>query len=232
MKPVTQRKDILRWMRKSLGFLVITGASLFIAAGSLDWRQAWVYLGLMAFVQILNALVLIPTNPELVAERSQIQEGTKAWDRLLVSIVAIFGPLAICIVAGLDWRLGWSLSMSFVALIIGLVFILMGSLLALWAMASNRFFAATVRIQTDRNHTVVVDGPYRYVRHPGYLGGLLYDLGAPLALGSFWTFVPAALLLIANVLRTALEDRTLLKELNGYTDYARRVRYRLIPAIW
>ena len=186
----------------------------------------------MASVQILNALVLIPTNPELVAERSQIQEGTKAWDKLLVSIVSLFGPLAICLVAGLDHRFGWSSPMPVAALIIGLVLILLGSLLALWAMVANRFFAATVRIQSERNHTVVTDGPYQYVRHPGYLGGVLYDIGAPMAVGSLWATIPAALLLIATVLRTSLEDQTLLKELNGYKDYARGVRYRLIPPIW
>ena len=84
MKTDSQRKPILIWIRKTLGFLIITCAILFLAAGSLDWWQAWVYLGLMASVQILNAQVLISTNPELVAERSQIQEGTKSWDRLLV----------------------------------------------------------------------------------------------------------------------------------------------------
>ncbi len=232
MKPASQRRDILRWVRKSIGFVLITAIALFSAAGSLDWWQGWAYLGMMAFVQILNALVLIPTNLDLIAERSQIQEGTKSWDRLLVAIVSILGPLAICLVAGLDRRFGWSPPMPLAFPISGLTLILLGSLAALWAMASNQFFAATVRIQTDRGHTVIANGPYRFIRHPGYLGGILYDLGAPLALGSYWVFLPAALTLVATVLRTSLEDRVLLEELEGYQEYAIRVRYRLLPPIW
>ena len=99
-------------------------------------------------------------------------------------------------------------------------------------MASNRFFSSVVRIQKDRGHTVVTGGPYQFVRHPGYVGGILSALGTALLLGSWWAFVPTGLLVCVIVVRTALEDRTLQAELEGYRDYAGRVRYRLLPGIW
>jgi protein-S-isoprenylcysteine O-methyltransferase Ste14 len=97
---------------------------------------------------------------------------------------------------------------------------------------ANRFFSAVIRIQTDRGHHVVSSGPYRIVRHPGYVGGLTYWMPVSVALGSAWALIRSALFLIVTVIRTALEDRTLHRELPGYPEYAVRVRYRLIPGVW
>ena len=105
-------------------------------------------------------------------------------------------------------------------------------LLTIWAMASNRFFYSVVRIERERGHTVATSGPYGYVRHPGYVGGILFDLVTPLFLGSLWSFLPAGFTVCVLVVRTALEDRTLRAGLDGYEEYARRVRYRLLPGIW
>ena len=107
-----------------------------------------------------------------------------------------------------------------------------GYAFAAWAVAENRFFSSVVRIQTDRGHVVCDSGPYRFVRHPGYAGNILALLGIILALGSIWTLIPAAIASIIAVIRTALEDQTLQEELPGYRDYARRVRYRLIPGMY
>ena len=102
-----------------------------------------------------------------------------------------------------------------------------------WSMLVNTHFEKTVRIQTDRNHKVIDTGPYRVVRHPGYLGLIAgFILSAPLLLGSWWAFVPAVASTATLIVRTALEDRTLREELDGYEDYARRVRYRLVPGVW
>jgi protein-S-isoprenylcysteine O-methyltransferase Ste14 len=101
-----------------------------------------------------------------------------------------------------------------------------------WSMAANAFFAQTVRIQEDRGHTVATGGPYRYVRHPGYVGGILFQVATPLILGSVWALIPAGLTVCLTIIRTALEDRTLLEELDGYKEYAGRVRYRLLPGVW
>jgi protein-S-isoprenylcysteine O-methyltransferase Ste14 len=99
-------------------------------------------------------------------------------------------------------------------------------------MAANAYFSMVVRIQEDRGHAVVTDGPYRFVRHPGYLGSILFALATPLVLGSLWAFVPCGLGAVLFIVRTALEDKTLQKELPGYREYAERVRYRLLPGIW
>jgi len=109
---------------------------------------------------------------------------------------------------------------------------MLGIVVLVWAMAANKFFSATVRIQEERGHTVATGGPYRYVRHPGYVGWLMLTLATPVVLGSRWALVPAGITVILTILRTALEDRTLHSELEGYREYAERVRYRLLPGIW
>jgi protein-S-isoprenylcysteine O-methyltransferase Ste14 len=101
-----------------------------------------------------------------------------------------------------------------------------------WALIENRFFSSVVRIQKERDHQVVSSGPYRWVRHPGYAGALWLYLATPLFLDSVWAFIPAVLLMAVLVIRTRLEDRTLQEELDGYREYAQRVRYRLFPGIW
>jgi protein-S-isoprenylcysteine O-methyltransferase Ste14 len=138
----------------------------------------------------------------------------------------------LVIVAGLDHRFGWSPAFPLWLVVFGFVLILLGYAFAAWALAENRFFSSVVRIQTDRGHAVCDSGPYRLVRHPGYAGNIPPLLGIVLALGSAWTLIPAAVALIIAVVRTALEDQTLQEELPGYRDYARRVRYRLVPGIY
>lgn len=222
---------VLKWLLVNLVFLLALGFSLFLAAGRMDWRLGWIYLGVIAAGQIAATLILLSTNPTLLGERAWMQKGSKPWDTVIVSL-GDAGWMVIAIVAGLDTRFSWSPRLGVGFPVAGLVFIVLGFVVFLWAMASNRFFSSFVRIQTDRGHTVETGGPYRYVRHPGYVGALLMYMGSPLALASLWTFLPAALLLGLFVCRTALEDRTLQLELEGYADYARRVRYRLLPGIW
>ncbi|TEU16366.1 MAG: isoprenylcysteine carboxylmethyltransferase family protein, partial [Anaerolineales bacterium] len=178
--------------------------------------------------------VLIPTNPDLVVERAQ-SRGKRDLDRALAGVMALYGPAGICIVAGLDVRFGWSACATGIPpalLIAALAIAVLGSLLTTWAMASNRFFYGVLRIAKDRGHTVATSGPYRYVRHPGYVGAIAFDLATPLILGSPWALIPAGLTTCIIILRTVLEDRTLQDELDGYQDYAGQVRYRLLPGVW
>jgi protein-S-isoprenylcysteine O-methyltransferase Ste14 len=217
---------------KSFGSLVILSVGLFLAAGHWDWPAGWRFVGLMALIQVLTGLVLLPDSGELLAERSQMQAGTKAWDRILAPLMAIGGPLAIWITAGLGERFGWSAPLPYGWQFLGLVLALAGSAFTLWAMHTNRFFAATVRIQTERGHRLVDGGPYRIVRHPGYLGALVYNLATPLALDAPWAFAAVALAVVVMVVRTRLEDQTLRKELPGYKRYSARVKWRLIPGVW
>jgi protein-S-isoprenylcysteine O-methyltransferase Ste14 len=225
-------RGITRWVVKTIFSLIVYAAVLFLSAGRLDWPAAWLYLGLIATSQILSAAVLIPTRPDLLVERSQMQAGTKTWDKYLSVGMALVGPLVIFIVAGLDARFGWSGQLPLVVRFIGLAAAAAGVLITLWSMTANPFFASTVRIQQERGHTVTQSGPYRWLRHPGYTGALLFDLATPLALASTWAFVPAAATVIIIIVRTALEDSTLQAELSGYPAYARSVRYRLLPGVW
>ena len=225
-------RGIVCWAGQMIFAIFFFGAILFLAAGRLDWTPGWIYLGLNALTQLLSAIILIPRRPEMLSERSKVREGTKSWDRLLAPGIVIFGTLAVLITAGLDARWGWSPSFSPGLTGTGLLLAFASQMFVLWAMASNPFFAATVRIQSERGQQVVSSGPYGLVRHPGYAGSLVYNLAIPLVLNSWWTFLPAALTILLLVVRTALEDRTLQAERPGYADYARRVPQRLIPFIW
>ena len=217
-------------------FMFLPPASLFIAAGRVDWVMGWVNTGLFVASIVGSRLIALRKNPDLIAERArafqQGREGAKEWDQLLVGLVGLGGPLATWIVAGLDDRFGWSPEVPLAFQLIALAAVVLGYVCAIWAMSANKFFSAVVRIQKERGHTVVSDGPYRFVRHPGYAGGLLAMLATPLALASWWAFIPAGVIVLLTVIRTALEDRTLRQELPGYQEYAGRVRYRLLPGIW
>lgn len=230
-QPMTMQ-GIRRWAGKAVVSLVIYGILLFLSAGMLDWIEGWAYFGIIFLTQMLSAVVLIPRRPDLIAERSKLQEGTKKWDLFLAPVIAILGPLAMIVTAGLDTRFGWSAPINTGLWLLGLALVLGSSMFVLWAMTSNPFFAATVRIQDDRGQRVVRGGPYRLVRHPGYLGSIIFNLATPLALGSWWTYLPALLTIILLVARTGLEDRTLRDELSGYSEYSKVTRYRLIPGVW
>lgn len=226
------KPGVIRWVITSIIFLILIAASLFLSAGTLDWQMAWVYVAMAAVIQLLDAIVLIPISPELLGERSRYQRGVKKWDQFLSRIMATIGPITIWIVSGLDYRYNWSPHFPtwLVVLSVGLVFI--GGLLVLWALASNRFFIGMVRIQEERGHTVIKSGPYQYVRHPGYLGSLLFILFTAVMLGSLWALIPAGLTCGVVFLRTYLEDNTLKDELAGYLEYSQEVRSRLLPGIW
>ena len=229
---IDQKRGVKRWVLTSLIAVVLLAASLLLSAGTLFWWQAWVYLVTAAAILVLDYVVLVPISPDLLGERSRYQKGAKAWDQLLSRLMATIGPVVILIVSGLDYRNSWSNGFPGWIVVIAMEFVLLGGLLALWAMAANRFFVGMVRIQDERGHRVVKSGPYRYIRHPGYLGSIFYILFTPLALASYWAILPAVLTLGVILLRTYLEDKTLVEELAGYKEYTRQVCYRLIPAIW
>jgi len=220
---------ILKGLIKTVASIFIWGAALFLSAGRLDWPMAWAYMGV---VLINSAVMALLMDPELQAERSGIGEGVKKWDIFLALYLGRLGPLAMLIVAGLDRRLGWSAEVPLAWRVVALVAAALGTILADWAVLANRFFAPVVRIQKERGQTVVTGGPYRFVRHPGYAASLLHYLAAPFMLGALWALIPAGLIWVVVIIRTALEDRTLQEELEGYKDYTRRVRYRLLPGVW
>ncbi len=229
--PPNSGRIIARWsIRETMG-VIMMAAILFLVAGRWDWAMGWAVVAATALWVIGTGAVLIPNHIALLAERVGPRKGAKSWDTAIMSVVGI-SVLAEYVIAGLDMRNGWSHGITLPVQIAMLAVVLVGHGMAVWATASNAYFSQIVRIQTDRGHSVATGGPYRIVRHPSYIGVILVYVAAAFALGSWWALIPAALSAVLMVVRTALEDRTLLAELPGYTEYAEKTRYRLIPGIW
>lgn len=193
--------------------------------------MAWVYVGIRVGTGLVSMLMIASKCPGLLEERFHPGERAKAWDRPLARGTALLS-LVTLIVAGLDMRFRWSPELAVEIRLVALVVWLLGDTFSKWAAVSNRFYSRVVRIQKDRGHTVVTDGPYRYIRHPGYAGGLVAGLATPILLGSLWALVAGGVLDLLLVIRTALEDRILHEELLGYTEYAQQTQYRLLPGVW
>jgi protein-S-isoprenylcysteine O-methyltransferase Ste14 len=232
MTPET-RRAVWKWLIQSALGLVGYGVVIFLPAGRLDWVWGWAMLGSVAVGLVGQVAVLVPINPSLLVERGRglRTEGAKRWDMWVAGLATVAWMIG-WIVAGLDFRLGWSGPMPLAVHLVGVAVTAFGWVMFLWAMASNAFFAEAVRIQDDRGHTVITDGPYRVVRHPGYVGSISMAIATPLLLGSVLAIIPTAFAVGLFVLRTALEDKTLQEELDGYKDYAQKTRYRLLPGIW
>jgi protein-S-isoprenylcysteine O-methyltransferase Ste14 len=227
------RREITKWIAQAILGWAGYGLILFLAAGQLVWIWGWAQLAVLAAFLAAHPLLLIPINPELLAEREKgfRDEGVKGWDKWLAGLAAgMLFPLWV--VAGLDQRFGWTGTVPLALHLGGLLGEVLGYSLFLWAMVSNAFFAEGVRIQEERGHAVATGGPYRYVRHPGYAGAIVAGLATPFLLGSLWGVILAVLSAALYVARTGLEDRVLREELPGYTEYAQRTRYRLLPGVW
>lgn len=207
---------------------------LFVCGGDFSWWQGWGFSILLFFSGIGGRILAEKRHPGILIERfiSEKTMNAKPWDKVLSPLMAISLTFPLVIVSGLDHRYEWTPLFPTWLNIFGLVLIALGYAFAAWALVENRFFSSTVHIQTDRGHSVCDSGPYQIVRHPGYAGNLLALPGIIIALNSIWTLIPAVLALIIAVIRTILEDKTLHKELPGYREYARRVRYRLFPGIY
>jgi protein-S-isoprenylcysteine O-methyltransferase Ste14 len=202
-------------------------AALFGSAGRWDLPFFWVFLGVVSFFLVLFRLL---TDPDLQRERVGPGAG-RSKSRDFRMALAPFA-LGLLVVAGLDvGRFHWS-EVPPAVQVAGLVGAAAGLSVILWAMAANRFFSPAIYIQTERGHHLITSGPYRFVRHPGYLGMSVMFGCAALALGSWWALLPASGYAGLILNRAAREDRFLKAELLGYTDYAKQVRYRVLPGIW
>jgi len=204
---------------------------LFLSSGRLNWMWAWIFIGLNLIGVLINSIILLRYNPETIAERAEA-EGMKDWDKIVSGLWAVTYYILMLLVAGLDTRFGWTPLLALALYVAGGIVFVLGFAFFSWAMISNAYFTAVVRIQAERGQTICTTGPYRFVRHPGYVGAIIQSLATPLLLGSLWALIPGGVAAILMVTRTALEDQTLHQELDGYQDYAQQVRYRLLPGIW
>jgi protein-S-isoprenylcysteine O-methyltransferase Ste14 len=211
--------------------IILFSVVIFLPAGRFDWLEGWAFLVFFFTFSIALMVWGWRKDPELMKERGSIAGNVEGWDRLIMGVHTAL-MLAMILVAALDaGRFGWS-STPFVVRIMGWFGLSAAAVLIWRVMAANTYLSRMVRIQEDRAQRVISTGPYRYIRHPMYVGTILFVLCTPLVLGSWWALVPGTVDAILFIIRTALEDRTLKEKLTGYEDYAGKVRYRLLPRIW
>ena len=220
-------KSFLPAIVSNLVFLAI----LLLSAGTVNYWPAWVYLATGVLMSGLTRWIL-RRDPELAKERAKPGADSKVWDKKLLGVSFLLS-LSMLVLAGLDaGRFHWNPVLTWPWSAAGLVLSLVGMGIFLRALKENRFFSAVVRVQRDRGHAVCNTGPYRVIRHPGNLGMLLGTLGLPILLMSAYSAIPAVLSAVVMIARTHMEDTTLAEELDGYQDYQRTTRYRLVPGVW
>lgn len=227
------RMAAIKSLTLSYVMLFVQMVIFFFSAGNIILLRPWIFYGTSFLHFSISTIVLYKLNPELLVHRLKIKrKGSKLWDEILMRVSNLTALIAVPIIAGLDvGRFHWS-SLAIHYVIVGFVLITVSTILLNWAMIINPHFEPTVRIQKDRNHKVITSGPYKIVRHPGYLAGILFIFSIPFLLGSLFTFIPAGIYFLLMVTRTWLEDIALQKELGGYLEYTKKTRYRLFPFIW
>jgi protein-S-isoprenylcysteine O-methyltransferase Ste14 len=228
-----QRIFTFRVIFQLLLFIVLIPFLPLLISQKWNWWEAWVYAICAILTFVISRLLAAKRHPDIINERAKIMqhEDIQPWDKQLAPLLGISG-IVVMVVAGLDQLFEWSTPYDRWIKIIALIIMLAGYVLVSYAFIENRFFSAEVRLQIDRGHQVVSTGPYRWIRHPGYSGGILTYLVTPLFLDSLWAFLPTLLVVALVVMRTKLEDNFLLDELLGYREYAKQVRYRLLPGVW
>jgi protein-S-isoprenylcysteine O-methyltransferase Ste14 len=235
MMPTASERDhrmIAKLLLQTLIWVVGMGALLFVSAGTLHWPAAWIFLGTIAILGVAGGLWLAKTDPALLAERMRpiMQRDQPAADKkfmLAFGFVALIWFLAI----GLDERYHTS-DVPLALQVLGWAMLPLSTGFIMWVMRENSFAAPVVKLQTERGHRVISTGPYAWVRHPMYTGTILFFVGAPLLLGSWWGVAMSPLFVVLFAVRARIEERALLAGLPGYGDYAARVRYRLVPGLW
>jgi protein-S-isoprenylcysteine O-methyltransferase Ste14 len=215
---------------ETIEFLIIALA-LFIPAGTVIWLAGWVYLILFIGFGGVATWWLLRFNPELVKERVGFKPNQSVWDKVFIIVFCLL-YLAWLIVMPLDAvRYHWS-NMPVWLQVLGGMILLYSFYIFYLTFRENPYLSAAVRIQSDRGQTVVSTGPYRYVRHPMYSGAFLYFFGSALMLGSWWGVLFSLIFVLMITVRAAMEERLLSRELQGYDQYMKRVRYRFIPHVW
>jgi protein-S-isoprenylcysteine O-methyltransferase Ste14 len=224
---------ISRLITRTFAWLAGMAAILFVSAGTLHWPAAWVFVGEMAIMGFGTGFWLVRYDPALLRERLSgiVQRGQEPSDRVLMITVAVMF-FAWLVIMGLDGcRFRWS-HMPLWLRVVGAIAILVSTYIIYLTFRENSYAAPVLRVQRERGQRVITTGPYRIVRHPMYAGSIPWLLGAPLLLGSWLGFAGAVIMIVVLCFRIGIEERMLAAGLEGYADYAARVRYRLIPGIW
>jgi protein-S-isoprenylcysteine O-methyltransferase Ste14 len=207
------------------------GLILFIFAWRINWFQAWAFLFIFGFVSLVTNLIAAINYPGMIDSRLARHAGVQKWDVIIVRILGL-NTFVLLIAAGLDKGLLLLPSVPDLISLVALPFTSIYVIVQLWAAVVNEYFEGHVRLQADRQQTVIRTGPYKIVRHLFYATFILFWIATPLALGSFLALLPGAIGVIALIIRTAKEDRFLMENLPGYREYSQKVRYRLLPGVW
>ncbi|MDR1356941.1 MAG: isoprenylcysteine carboxylmethyltransferase family protein [Tannerellaceae bacterium] len=224
-------KNGIKAIIKNLFAYLVAVAVFLLCSGEIFALRGFTCYGLMIVGAIINNLFLIRNNPEVLNFRADDGSNTKIWDKKLIGLYFLMSIIVIPAVSGFDIRFEWS-NLNIYFIIPGILLYLMSLGISTFAMVTNKYFEGTVRIQTERKQTVIDKGPYSVIRHPGNLCMIVSAFIPPLIIGSVYAFIPSLFAAFFIILRTINEDNLLQKELNGYNDYAQRVKYKLIPRIW
>jgi protein-S-isoprenylcysteine O-methyltransferase Ste14 len=218
-------------MWAAVSFLLMA-TSLFLPAGTFAWPAGWIFLILLHGWLLVGIGLLLEHNPSLLEERlSFSQPNQKTWDKMFIVLYQSF-LFAWLVFMPLDAvKYHWS-QMPITLQVGGIMLLITSFIIISITFRENAFLSRTVRVQHERGQVVISTGPYRYVRHPMYAGGLLLFVGTPLLLGSWYGLLLVVPLILVVAVRAVLEERVLRDELPGYADYMKRVKYRLIPYVW
>jgi protein-S-isoprenylcysteine O-methyltransferase Ste14 len=232
IKGVKLERSGTGYIRMMAGTVLGHVVAYYLFAWRLDSMGAAIYFGTFILINILNIVLLYKCNLPLLNERGKMKKDIAKEEKIIIPLMLAFAFFIPSIVAGLEYGL---INKSFTTpllLLMGLALLIASSVLENWTMLVNRHFEKNIRIQSDREQTVITGGPYKFVRHPGYLGYILRLIAFPLMLGSWWAIVPVGIGIGVYVVRTGVEDRMLRRELKGYDEYSQRTKYRLVPLIW
>lgn len=225
-------REGIKYLLKPFSWTLLMAIVFFLAAGRLNVSRAWFAFATHFLGAIVGGTLMWAFAPALANQRASAREGTRSWDKLVLLIYFVLVLVVIPVTAGLDvgryrWsQLGGDCAAAGIALYVAFFFLFH------WAMLSNDYFEGTARIQNDRGHRVIKKGPYRFVRHPGYVAIIFAGFADPFIIGSLYALIPGVLAAVVTIIRTVLEDRMLCDELAGYAEYAQTTKYRLLPGIW
>jgi len=225
---ISNRKILIRFAL----FPLFLGSLLFGPANTLNWIAAWIYIIIYLGFGVILVTWMRKNNPGLLKERMTIlKSSAKGWDKVIIFLATMLF-ITLFFIIGFDaGRYHWS-CVPIILRTIGFISIISSFILTFLVMKENTYLSRIVEIQKERGHSVITTGPYKYVRHPMYVGVIIMFFFTPLALGSIYGLIPALLLIGLIVIRTYKEDKMLHRELQGYREYAEKTPYRLLPGIW
>jgi len=222
----------IRVLLRIVTLTLILAALLFGSAGTLKWPEAWIFLAIVLAISIPSSLALKRRDPQLFRDRMGYdKKKPETYDKFILSFYTLF-ILILFLVPGLDAvRFTWSF-VPFYFKVVGFALLFVAFFVMAAVIKANPYLSSIVEVREDKGQKLITTGPYRYVRHPWYVGIIIWFYSIPLALGSWYDLIPAVCLTIIIIIRTKIEDRVMHRDLPGYGDYAQKTRYRLLPFVW